>query len=252
MISFNFLFQPVSTSPLASSSQDQAEDTTSQDVISDVPPRTPPAKISVLGPTSSGVPLLSPGPNSFTAGGTTLATATSALGSLQRVPDSPLPTTSVSTSLKEEDNPGFLGRRPSPAPIELGLGRGAIRGPSLSGGSPGISIPLTPGPSGLPLVSDGPKSSSLSQSLPSPMSSRMMSQQFGGANEGSGDSSHTSEGPVIGRAFSPSVVAGVQWRPQSIAGFPNQSDTVCIFILFVHFYWFPILNLGLFKLSLLS
>ena len=39
---------------------------------------------------------------------------------------------------------------------------------------------------------------------------------------------NTNENPILGgRVFSPPVVSGAQWRPQTAAPFQNQSETVC-------------------------
>ncbi|XP_078435694.1 transcription regulator NOT2/NOT3/NOT5 family protein isoform X2 [Wolffia australiana] len=226
-----------------SSAPDQTEET-SQESNSDVRPRTP-GKGAVLGSLPSGASLGSgvtslTGPNPLNTGGPVPTAVLSSPSSLQRAPENPLSSTSAPIASKEEDNTIFLGRRPSPAPAEFGLGRGMGRVSTSSAASSGVSIPLisgSVGPSSSALVSDVPKrnilgvdervaSSGLSQPLASPISSRSASQPFSMSNDYSTDSNSIGDGPVIGRAFSPSLVGGVQWRPQTIAGFPNQSDSV--------------------------
>ncbi|CAA6653785.1 unnamed protein product [Spirodela intermedia] len=246
---------------LGSSSQDQAEETTTQDGVSDIPPRTPPAKSAVLGSLASvsslGVGLSSQtGPNSVSpggnipasfAGGSTTVAILSGPGNLQGIGDNPVaatPSIAIASSVaKEDDNVSFLGRRSSPAPSEIGLGRGIGRGSVIGGTSTGIPIPLmsiggvsgSAGSTAVPVVSDVTKrnilgaddrvaSAGLSQPLASPLSSRTSLQQFSRTNDGSVDSNNVAEGPVIGRVFSPSVVGAVQWRSPTIPGFPSQND----------------------------
>lgn len=191
-------------------------------------------------------------PVSF-ASGSTAAAILSGPSNLQGVGDNPVAAApsiaNVPTVAKEDDNVSFLGRRPSPVPSEIGLGRGIGRGSVIGGASTGIPIPLmsvggvsgSAGSAAVQVVSDVAKrnilgadervaSSGLSQPLASPLSTRTSLQQFSRTNDASIDSNNAAEGPVIGRVFSPSAVGGVQWRPQT--GFPNQNDTVCICIFF--------------------
>ena len=70
---------------------------------------------------------------------------------------------------------------------------------------------------------------------------RMILPQAAKANDGSAsvDSNNPSESSGLpGRAFSPSMVSGMQWRPGS--SFQNQSELVCYF--FIHLY--PCLKLA--------
>ncbi|MBA0668011.1 hypothetical protein Goklo_000995, partial [Gossypium klotzschianum] len=69
--------------------------------------------------------------------------------------------------------------------------------------------------------------SSMGQSLTSPISNRMILPQAAKANDGSApvDSSNPNESAGLpGRAFSPSMVSGMQWRPGS--SFQNQNELV--------------------------
>uniref|UniRef100_A0A1D1XR52 CCR4-NOT transcription complex subunit 3 n=1 Tax=Anthurium amnicola TaxID=1678845 RepID=A0A1D1XR52_9ARAE len=249
----------------SASSQEQAEETASQDSNSEIVPRTPPSKSALVGSVSAASLSISsnaqPGSNSVAAtgiasarsltGGSTAAAILSGpspiLGVIENpASGAPSSVSNISSSAKEDDNISFLGRRSSPAPIEIGLGRGIVRGPMVGGlinqGSTSVSMPLgsiggvstSAALGAVPAVSDVAKrnilgadervGAGLSQPLVSPLSSRMVS-QVSRANDGSTDSNNVAEGPVIGRVFSPSVVSGVQWRPQTVTAFQNQNET---------------------------
>ncbi|MQM04678.1 hypothetical protein Taro_037480 [Colocasia esculenta] len=249
------------------SSQEQVEEMASLDSNSDVIPRTPPSKTSAVGSLGSSASLTigsgtQTGVNSVTttgnvsahnlAGGSTAASILSIPSPIQGITENPAiavaPPVANSSASAKEDDISFLGRRSSPAPTEIGLGRGIIRS-SVVGGlsnqvSSSVPMPLS-SISGVsssaalgtaPVVSDMAKrnilvadervgSAGLSQPLASPLSNRIISQQISRANDGSVDSSNVAEGPVIGRVFSPSVAGGVQWRPQTATAFQTQNET---------------------------
>jgi len=138
----------------------------------------------------------------------------------------------------------FPPRRPSPAITEIGIGRGIARGiTSQTLGTAPINIGPVPGNgsvSALPAINDLSKrnllntderinSGGLSQQLVSPLGNKVQPQQVPRTNDAiSSDSASTNENPIIGgRVFSPPVVSGAQWRPQTAGAFQNQSETVC-------------------------
>lgn len=147
----------------------------------------------------------------------------------------------MSNATKEEDITNFPGRRPSPSLADTGV-RGIGRGLS---GQPSSTIPLVSGSvssgngalGAVPPASDMAKrnilgvderlgNSSIGQSLTSPISNRMILPQAAKANDGNApvDSTNPNESAGLpGRAFSPSTVSGMQWRP----GFQNQNELVC-------------------------
>ena len=156
-------------------------------------------------------------------------------------PSSPV---NLPDATKEEDITNFPGRRPSPSLADTGvrsIGRGGLSS------QPSSSIPLVSGSMAcsngalgdVPSVSDMAKrnilgaderlgNSSMGQSLVSPLSNRMVLPQAAKANDGSSsvDSSNPSESAGLpGRAFSPSMVSGMQWRSGS--SFQNQNELVC-------------------------
>ncbi|XP_010906715.1 uncharacterized protein [Elaeis guineensis] len=238
--------------------QDQGEETASQDSNSDTAPRTPPSKSGAMGSlVSAASPSISSGtPAGLTstatsnvsgrplAGGPTVAAILSGPPSARGVTDNSSAATSASittsSTVKEDDNMIFPGRRSSPAIPEIGIGRGISRGISnqvpitapisLSSGS---AVSGNGALGSVPAVSDLAKrnmlnvgSGSLSQPLVSPLSNRILLHQASKTNDGtnSNDSNSVSEGAVIGgRVFSPSV-SGVQWRPPS-ATFQSQNET---------------------------
>ncbi|KAJ4972306.1 hypothetical protein NE237_005405 [Protea cynaroides] len=157
-----------STAPQVSSIQipDQVEETASQDSNSDIVPRTPPSKSSVVGSVSSTPTGSHPVPVSssisapvssnisartLAAGSTAsaiLSGASSVRGALDNsvsaVPSSPV---NLSGSVKEDENASFPVRRSSPSLAEIGLGRGIGRG-SVAGvisNQPSNNVPLSSG-----------------------------------------------------------------------------------------------------------
>lgn len=165
------------------------------------------------------------------------------------VPESTPAVTSIpanlSNTLKDDESMSFPPRRPSPAITEIGIGRGLTRGiTSQALGTAPITIGPVPGNgsvSALPALNDLSKrnlsntderinSGGLSQQLVSPLGNKVQPQQVPRANDAnSSDSVSTNENPILGgRVFSPPVVSGVQWRPQTATTFQNQSETVCV------------------------
>ncbi|KAK1264316.1 hypothetical protein QJS04_geneDACA009457 [Acorus gramineus] len=186
-------------------------------------------------------------------GGPTAAAVLSGSGSVRGVVGNAaatIPSSLVSTpsSAKEEDNSSFPSRQPSPAIGDTGIDRGVGRESTVgvsnqptvssqmsfnsSSGVPGNGAPRAVSP--VPdiakrnnLAADERIGSGLVQPLVSPLSNRTILQQVPKSNDGNGstDSNNPSEGSMIGgRVFSPSMVSGLQWRPQSSATFQNQSE----------------------------
>ncbi|KAK1310461.1 hypothetical protein QJS10_CPA08g00110 [Acorus calamus] len=161
----------------------------------------------------------------------------------------PISLVSTSSSSKEDDNLTFPSHRPSPVIADIGLARGAGRNSvvgvsnqasvsaqmslSTASGIPSNGVPSPVSPvldmaKKNILAADERIGSGLGQPLVSPLSNRALLQQVPKSSDGSGstDTNNPSEGSVIGgRVFSPSVVSGVQWRPQSATPFQNQSET---------------------------
>ncbi|XP_072987545.1 uncharacterized protein [Typha latifolia] len=244
--------------------QDQVEETASQDNNSDMAPRTPPSKSNTMG---SLVSSASPSIISGTPAGPTSVTPTASGHSLVGVPTAAAvlsgpasvlgaseniattgssPLANSSSSVKEDDNTTFPGRRSSPAIPEISIGRGITRGISNQAS---VSTPINLSSASenlgngalgsVPAISELTKrnmlsvderigSGSLAQPLVSPLGNRILLQQASRINDGitPGDSNNIGESAVIGaRVFSPSVVSGVQWRPQTAAAFQNQNET---------------------------
>lgn len=255
-----FFFQAAATSTTQQSTsvQEPVEDTVSQDSNVDNIPRTPPPKSSALASSPASTPVgghaspLSVSVSSHNLPGAPSVSAVPSSIAVRGVTEnagasnssSPV---SLSTSVKEEELASFPGRRPSPSLSDAGLVRGIGRG-GLSAQIPS-SIPLSssnvaPSNSNLsaaPLVSDVTKrnilgaderigSSSVAQPLVSPLSNRLILPQAAKASDGSipVDSGNAGEAAAIpGRAFSPSMVSSMQWRPGS--SFQNQNEAVCYF-----------------------
>ncbi|XP_043691353.1 CCR4-NOT transcription complex subunit 3 isoform X2 [Telopea speciosissima] len=216
-----------STTQQGNSIQDQVEETASQDSNSDVVPRTPPSKSSVVGSVSStpagnhsaavssniSAPVSSNISARTLAVGSTASAILSGAGSVRgvldnsvsAVPPSPI---NLSGSVKEDENASFPGRRSSPSLAEIGLGRGIGRGsvPGVMSSQPSNSVPLSPGntiPSNgalgaVPTASEIAKrnilgaderigSSGIVQPLVSPLSNRILLPQVSKA-EGTGSS----------------------------------------------------------------
>ncbi|XP_042514282.1 uncharacterized protein LOC122088963 [Macadamia integrifolia] len=246
-----------STAQQGNSIQDPVDDTSSQDSNFDIASKSPPSKNSVVSsvsstPTGNHSAAVSSNVSARTlVGGSTATAILSGAGSVRGVLDnsvSAVPPASVnlSSSVKEDENTSFPGQRSSSSIVEIGLGRGIVRG-SVAGvisSQPSNSVPLGSGsiiPSNgalvaIPAASDIAKrnilgtderigSSDTVQTLVSPLSNRILLPQVSKANEGTGssDSNNVSDPAVIGgRVFSPSVVPGVQWRPGSL--FQNQVE----------------------------
>ncbi|KAJ9131920.1 hypothetical protein P3X46_034821 [Hevea brasiliensis] len=241
-----------STHEQATSVQEQADDTASQDGNSEIVARTPPAKSSMIGSSAASTPTMNHAtpvsvcvPShtlSSVSASSILPSSISIRGVLENaaaaIPSSPA---ILGNSVKEEEIAGIPGRRPSPALSDTGLGRGIGRGSLPS--QPSSGIPLSSGavPSNgalgaVPSASDIAKRSILAtddrlgtsgmvQPLTSPLSNRMILPQTGKINDGSGmvDSSNVGEAAAIGgRVFSPSLVPGMNWRPGS--SFQNQNE----------------------------
>ncbi|XP_024023495.1 CCR4-NOT transcription complex subunit 3 isoform X1 [Morus notabilis] len=232
----------------SSSVQEPVEDTASPDSIPETVPITPPSKSSVLGSSTATTPVASnatsapvniPSHN-FPA----VPTASSILSGSNsvRVTESTRATNSLSPgnlspSVKEEELGSFPSRRSSPSFTDAGLVRGIGRGgisSQLSSSAPLSSNNVVPGSSALgvvPSTSDIAKrnilgveervgSSGLVQSLPSPLSNRLILPQAAKSNNGTGslDSGNVSEATALaGRVLSPTMVSGMPWRPGSEA-----------------------------------
>ncbi|CAN6304156.1 unnamed protein product [Urochloa humidicola] len=218
----------VSTTASQSTSQDQTEETTSQESNPESMPQTPPSKGGNLGPSVPVVPIaVSTVSVAVSAPAETInspvqptvpTTAAAILSSAtpRSAPESTPAVTSIpanlSSTLKDDDSMSFPPRRPSPAVTEIGIGRGVARGiTSQTLGTAPINIGPVPG----------------NGSLVSPLGNKVQPQQLPRTNDAiSSDSASTNENPILGgRVFSPPVVSGVQWRPQTAAAFPNQSET---------------------------
>ncbi|GKV07390.1 hypothetical protein SLEP1_g19173 [Rubroshorea leprosula] len=239
-----------STQQQGSSSQELVEDTASQDSNPEIVVRTPPPKSNAISSSAAATPVGSHGTsvsvnlpvNSFSALSTStvgLPASTSVRGVLENSsPGNSASPINLSNSTKEEDVAGFPGRRPSPSLADTGLVRGIGKGglpnqPSTVG--PGNSVSGNGSLGAVPSVSEVAKrnilgaderlnSSGMVQPLVSPLSNRMILPQAAKVNDGTAsvDSSNPSEVGLPSRAFSPSMVSGIQWRPGS--SFQNQNE----------------------------
>ncbi|XP_068305681.1 uncharacterized protein [Pyrus communis] len=241
-----------STNQQSVSVQEPVEDTVSQDSNADNVPRTPPPRSGALSsspastptgshatPVSASVPTHNlPSVPSVLAipGSNVVRGVTENAGAANS--SSPV---SLSASVKEEESASFPGRRPSPSLSDAGLVRGINRGgfsAPIPSSIPVSSSNVSPSNSALgavPSVSDVTKrnilgaderigSSGVVQPLVSPITNRLILPQAAKASDGSApvDSSNASEAAIPGRAFSPSIVSGMQWRPGS--SFQNQNE----------------------------
>ncbi|XP_074561463.1 uncharacterized protein LOC141817727 isoform X1 [Curcuma longa] len=250
----------LSSSDSLHTSQDQGEDAVFQESNSDVvAPKTPPSKGGATGslaPTvhpivSSGVsvvPLVSVSASVPVRPLVSVPTATAILSGPPSAKSENSAVVSIpllaSNSAKEEDKT-FPGRKSSPAIPEIGVGKGISRGisnpASIStnmtfSSASAISGNVTLGSvSALSDISNRNSlnvderigSSGLAQPLVSPINNRILLQSLPKTNDGasSNDSNNVGEAPISGgRVFSPSIVPGVQWRPQG-AGFQNTNET---------------------------
>nr|XP_009399330.1 PREDICTED: general negative regulator of transcription subunit 3 isoform X8 [Musa acuminata subsp. malaccensis] len=248
----------------SSLAKDQGDDAASQESNADVAPKTPPSKSgAMVTVVSTAPPGISSGisvgtSSSATANvpvrpsvaGPTVAAILSVPPNVRGIIENSSAAVSSppnsSSSLKEDDNMTFPGRRSSPAIPEIGIAKGISRGIS---NQPSISTSMTFSSAGgitgnvslgsVPPLSDLSKrnvlnvderlgSSGLAQPLLSfPLDNRILLQSLPRTNDGAGsnDSSNVGEGsPAGGRVFSPSVVSGIQWRPQSATSFQNASE----------------------------
>ncbi|XP_064963905.1 uncharacterized protein LOC135580862 isoform X6 [Musa acuminata AAA Group] len=245
-------------------SQDQGDDAASPESNADVAPKTPPSKSGAMVTVVSTVPPgissgISVGTSSSatanvpvrpSVAGPTVAAILSVPPNVRGVIENSSAAVSSppnsSSSLKEDDNMTFPVRRSSPAIPEIGIAKGISRGIS---NQPSISTSMTFSSAGgitgnvslgsVPPLSDLSKrnvlnvderigSSGLAQPLLSfPLDNRILLQSLPRTNDGAGsnDSSNVGEGSTAGgRVFSPSVVSGIQWRPQSATSFQNASE----------------------------
>ncbi|XP_050375903.1 general negative regulator of transcription subunit 3 isoform X1 [Argentina anserina] len=231
--------------------QEPVEDTISQDNSNpDSIARTPPPKSSALGsaastPTGNHATPVSLNVASLSLPGVPTVSAISGSNTVRGVTENAglalsLSPVSLSPSVKEEEVATFPGRRPSPSlsdsSVVRGVGRGGLPG-QIPSSMPFSSSNVVPSNSALGTsATDMAKrnilgaderlgASGVVQPLISPLSNRMILPQASKPMDGSGstDSSNTSEATAIpGRAFSPSMVSGMQWRPGS--SFPNQNE----------------------------
>ncbi|CAL9043615.1 unnamed protein product [Musa banksii] len=256
------LKNPVASS--AAQLSDQGDDAASPESNADVAPKTPPSKSgAMVTVVSTAPPGISSGisvgtSSSATANvpvrpsvaGPTVAAILSVPPNVRGVIENSSAAVSSppnsSSSLKEDDNMTFPVRRSSPAIPEIGIAKGISRGIS---NQPSISTSMTFSSAGgitgnvslgsVPPLSDLSKrnvlnvderigSSGLAQPLLSfPLDNRILLQSLPRTNDGAGsnDSSNVGEGSTAGgRVFSPSVVSGIQWRPQSATSFQNASE----------------------------
>ncbi|XP_064963908.1 general negative regulator of transcription subunit 3-like isoform X9 [Musa acuminata AAA Group] len=248
----------------SSLAKDQGDDAASPESNADVAPKTPPSKSGAMVTVVSTVPPgissgISVGTSSSatanvpvrpSVAGPTVAAILSVPPNVRGVIENSSAAVSSppnsSSSLKEDDNMTFPVRRSSPAIPEIGIAKGISRGIS---NQPSISTSMTFSSAGgitgnvslgsVPPLSDLSKrnvlnvderigSSGLAQPLLSfPLDNRILLQSLPRTNDGAGsnDSSNVGEGSTAGgRVFSPSVVSGIQWRPQSATSFQNASE----------------------------
>jgi CCR4-NOT transcription complex subunit 3 len=253
---FPHSFQPtVSTATSQVTSQDQADEAVSQESNPEHAPQTPPSKCANLGPSVPVVPISVTAADSLSTETisspvqptvpTTVAAVLSGSATARSAPESTPAITStaanLSSTLKEDDSMNFPPRRPSPGITELGIGRGIARGiTSQASGAAPITIGPPTGNGSVSAINDFPKLNpsntvqktnhgNLSQQLISPHGNKVQPQQIPRSNDAtSSESANTNENTILGgRVFSPPVVSGVQWRPQSGAAFQNQSEAVC-------------------------
>ncbi|KAM0980288.1 hypothetical protein ACFX13_016278 [Malus domestica] len=241
-----------STNQQSVSVQEPVEDIVSQDSNADNIPRTPPPKSGALSsspastPTGSHATPVSASVSTQNLPSVPSVLAIPGLNAVRGVTEnagaanssSPV---SLSPSVKEDELASFPGRRPSPSLSDAGLVRGIGRGgfsAPIPSSIPVSSSNVAPSNSALgavPSVSDVTKrnilgaderigSSGVVQPLVSPITNRLILPQAAKASDVSApvDSSNASEAGIPGRAFSPSMVSGMQWRPGS--SFQNQNE----------------------------
>ncbi|GMH20076.1 hypothetical protein Nepgr_021917 [Nepenthes gracilis] len=198
----------------SASVQEQIEETSSQDAISDVGPGTPPSKTNSVGssnltnPSGSHVTAVPVNVSTSVSGVSSASATVPGVISAQCVLESASALTSplnVSNAAKEEETVNFPSRRSSLALADSGLVRGIGRGGLSS--QPTTNIPLSSWASvpsgGLALGA-------------APLSTEVANRNILGADE------RLASSVVAGRAFSSSVVPGIQWRPGN--SFQNQNE----------------------------
>ncbi|XP_059668207.1 uncharacterized protein LOC132313456 [Cornus florida] len=237
--------------PPGAAFQEHVEETLSQDTNSDIAARTPPSKSSgiasptALTPAGSHATPVAPNASGHNLSSASTASSiitgpTSVRGVLENavaaVSSSP-----VSNTAKEEEIASFPGRKSSPALAETGLGGTGRGGLSIQHSTSitlnsGSAFPSNGALGTVPSASEIAKrnivgaderlgSSGMVQPLVSPLSNRMIFSQVAKANNGTSaaDSGNAGESAVMaGRVLSPSMVAGIQWRPGS--SFQNQNE----------------------------
>ncbi|PIA59891.1 hypothetical protein AQUCO_00400630v1 [Aquilegia coerulea] len=242
------------TQTQGNSFQEQVEEIASLDSNSENPPRTPPSKNGALSTSTSTTPtgnlaaaITVNAPARSLAAGSAAAAVLSSAGPVRSALDNSA--TTVASSPINIPSPGKEEeiRRASPS-LENALGRGIGRA-SLSGVVSNQSLNSVPLNSGSPIPSPnslGPApaiselakrstsgvderigSGGMGQPLVSPMSNRILLPQISKPSDatGSTESNNVGEQTVLGgRVFSPSVVPGVQWRPQSGSSFQNANE----------------------------
>ncbi|KAL2944202.1 CCR4-NOT transcription complex subunit 3 [Bienertia sinuspersici] len=186
----------------------EQDETNSQDSNSDTVPKTPPSKTSILSPsnTSNAPAIQTATANSSMNTSASPSTSASVPGPVSgrgilegAIPTSPLNPPSVS---KEEEAVNLPARRSSPAltdpaTLSRGIGRGSISN------QPAVSAPL------------GAVASSSMTLGATPLASDVAKRNILGSDE------RLASSVVAGRAFSSSMVPGMQWRGSS---FQSQSE----------------------------
>ncbi|KAG0477113.1 hypothetical protein HPP92_013954 [Vanilla planifolia] len=242
--------------------QDQNEETASLDSNPDTAVRTAPSTAEAIGSSatapmpivslraSAGSNLASSTSNVSVRSAASVPTASSILSSPIRgtidgsSPTVPTAMINSSTSMKEDGIISFSGRR-SPAIPDMALG-GVNRGSSnltsittplsfSSVSSISSSVPLSSAPAASGMnrrnilsVDERIPTGGLAQTLVSPLTNKVLLPQVSESDDVIFpiDSSNSGESPVTGgRVFSPSIVSGGQWRPQSATSFQNQNET---------------------------
>ncbi|KAL0709691.1 hypothetical protein Bca4012_016669 [Brassica carinata] len=235
-----------------STSQEKTDDTTLPDSNSDTLPKTPPQKNGALhsapstpvgGRPSLNVPISSV-PNAPVALSTSVPvqTSTESMGSLSPV------------AAKEEDATTLPSRKPPSSVADApprGIGRVNIPN------QPQPSQPLSPSPA------NGARMSATSaaevakrnimgvesnvQPLTSPLSKMVLPPAAKGNDVTVSDSNPGDVAASIGRAYSPSIVSGSQWRPGS--PFQSRNETVRSMVLFLSIKYLFFSLLGMPSLS---
>ncbi|KAJ9554842.1 hypothetical protein OSB04_009456 [Centaurea solstitialis] len=215
---------------------EQVDETAPQDGISDLGPRTPPPKSSVISsapPTPAGTHATS----ASSGASSVLSGPSSVKGVLDNNTGPSVSSSPLSSAPKEEELSNLPGRKPSPVLAEAGsrtLVRGGVTTNQSSisttvstNGSLGVVAPSVSEASRRALLGGDERlgSSGMVQPLVSSLSSRMILSQGAKVSDGvgPGDGGNNGEaGGVTGRVFPPSGVPGIQWRPGN--PFQNQHE----------------------------